>query len=368
MTNLPNTGWTITQSICLELDQLINLFSNRSIMRETVQDYAGLLEAVRPEWVDELVDLTGKSSQGWNFMEALAVLSGQIHTLDYGAATLAMRSMDMDGFRARLLELIHANDLPVDTSNPDLAEMLAGFRQAVFETQNLHPLQDPLQRTRAEVQVLEAILRGGKSHDHFWHWLDRLYYEAYLPWRKTRQPVIDELMQQAQLGLGAESADGTVPALFWLSEMNPLLRIPELKQGVEDGRLRVHFWVEPFALADSFLLLPGEILVTIALPGALYQNFYQFSTRVAARMQALADPTRLVILRLIRNIGMNNTDMAEFLHISRPTVSIHARILRDAGLIRSHAEGRITRHEIIPGELNKLFDDLRVLLDLPDEP
>lgn len=368
MTNSPTTGWTITQSICLELDQVINQFSNYSVMGETAQDYAGLLEAIRPEWVDELVELTGKSSQGRNFLETLAVLSNQIHTLDYASATMTMRSMDLDGFRARLLELIRANDLPMDTTNPDLAVLLARFRQAVFETQNMHLLQDPLIRTRAEAQVLETILRGGKSHDRFWHWLDRLYYEAYLPWRKTRQPVIDELTQQALLGLGVESSQGSVPALFWLSEMNPLLRIPELKAGVEGSHLRVHFWVEPFALADSFLLLPGEILVTIAQPGELYQNFYQFSTRVAARMQALADPTRLVILRLIRNIGMNNTDMAEFLHISRPTVSIHARVLRDAGLIRSHAEGRITRHEIIPGELNKLFADLRVLLDLPDEP
>ncbi len=62
---------------------------------------------------------------------------------------------------------------------------------------------------------------------------------------------------------------------------------------------------------------------------------------------------------------MTNTDMAAYLGLSRPTVSIHAKVLREAGLIRSWEDGRITRHEIDPEAVRKLFQDLEEFLDLP---
>jgi DNA-binding transcriptional ArsR family regulator len=366
MTVKTSTGWTTCQSILLELDSLVNFFGKQGYLHELAQDYSGLLNAIQPEWMNEFDGIIGKSNQGRNFLEKLAIVSGQLRTLDYSTATREIRTLDLDGFRQALVDFLVRSKLPVDVSTPDLAEMLADYSRANYGATAIHLLRDPLMQTQAEMQILRRILRGGEFHEQFWHWLDRLYYEAYLPWRRTREDVLDELVQQARIGLGAENGSGT-PSLFWLPDMNPLLRLPELKSAVESGQLKVHFWVEPFALADSWLLLPGEIFVTIAQPGAIYHNFYQFSSKLAERMQALADPTRLIMLRLIRNIGMNNTDMAEFLKVARPTVSIHAKILRDAGLIRSFAEGRSTKHEILPGELDKLFTDLRMLLDIPDE-
>jgi DNA-binding transcriptional ArsR family regulator len=125
--------------------------------------------------------------------------------------------------------------------------------------------------------------------------------------------------------------------------------------------------VEPFGLADTWLVLPGEVFVSFAEPGEIFENFYSSTQILAKKIQALADPTRLIILRLIRNMGMTNTDMAEFLQISRPTVSIHAKILREAGLIRTEQDGRIMRHEIIPEHVHQLLKDLNRLLDLPPE-
>ena len=70
---------------------------------------------------------------------------------------------------------------------------------------------------------------------------------------------------------------------------------------------------------------------------------------------------------MIRNFGLINTEMAEALGLARQTVSIHAKILREAGLIRSHREGREVRHEIVPSEVHRLFRDLKRLLDLEDQ-
>lgn len=87
---------------------------------------------------------------------------------------------------------------------------------------------------------------------------------------------------------------------------------------------------------------------------------------LATRLHALSDPTRLAILRLIRTFSLDNTMMADYLQISRPTVSIHAKVLREAGFIRTHHEGRQAQHEIVPAALWQLFHDLKAFLDLPE--
>jgi DNA-binding transcriptional ArsR family regulator len=107
------------------------------------------------------------------------------------------------------------------------------------------------------------------------------------------------------------------------------------------------------------------VVVSFAPPGAIYDEFAEYARRLSGGLQALSDPTRLIILRLIRNMGMNNTDMAEYLDLARPTVSIHARILREAGLVHTYADGRAARHEIDTQAIRKLFADLERFLDLP---
>ncbi|MCL4561779.1 MAG: winged helix-turn-helix domain-containing protein, partial [Chloroflexi bacterium] len=201
----------------------------------------------------------------------------------------------------------------------------------------------------------------------FWHWMDRFYYEVYHPWRLQRQNLLEAQTRRALTVLGVKEKRNAIPEISWLPEMNPLLRYPEVKSAVQAGQIGVYFWLEPFGLADSWWVAPGLVIVSFAEPGKIYENYYSFARSLASRTQALADPTRLVILRMIRNIGMTNTDMAKYLGISRPTVSIHARILREAGLIRSLQRGREVRHEILPDEVHRVFHDLEHFLDLPPE-
>jgi DNA-binding transcriptional ArsR family regulator len=167
--------------------------------------------------------------------------------------------------------------------------------------------------------------------------------------------------------LGAREKAGRPPDTAWLPPQNPIQTYPELSQAVQDGRLGVFFWVEPFGLADTWTLFPEFVMVSFAEPGLMYQNFVAYVNEVAERVKALADPTRLTILRLIRHFGLVNTEIANYLEIARPTVSIHAKILREAGMIRSHQEGRVMRHEIVPEEIRRLFRDLEQVLDLPEE-
>ena len=63
------------------------------------------------------------------------------------------------------------------------------------------------------------------------------------------------------------------------------------------------------------------------------------SLPLADRLQALADPTRLRILALLRSMELSVGELAQVLGQSQPRVSRHLKILADAGLVERHKEG-----------------------------
>ena len=58
-----------------------------------------------------------------------------------------------------------------------------------------------------------------------------------------------------------------------------------------------------------------------------------------AALQALADPTRREILERLRNGPLPVGAVAQGLPVSRPAVSQHLRVLKDAGLVSEEREG-----------------------------
>ncbi len=54
---------------------------------------------------------------------------------------------------------------------------------------------------------------------------------------------------------------------------------------------------------------------------------------------ALGDPNRRAIVELLGAGGRSVQELADALPISRPAVSRHLRLLKDAGLVADHAEG-----------------------------
>jgi len=55
--------------------------------------------------------------------------------------------------------------------------------------------------------------------------------------------------------------------------------------------------------------------------------------------RALADPTRRRILKLLRERDMNAGEIAAHFEITKPSLSKHFNILRDAGLIHGDRNG-----------------------------
>lgn len=58
-----------------------------------------------------------------------------------------------------------------------------------------------------------------------------------------------------------------------------------------------------------------------------------------AALQALAEPNRRAILRLVRDRELPAGEIATHFEVSRPAVSQHLRVLKDAGLLHERREG-----------------------------
>ena len=69
---------------------------------------------------------------------------------------------------------------------------------------------------------------------------------------------------------------------------------------------------------------------------------------------ALADPTRRVIFERLRGGAQSVGELASGLPVSRPAVSQHLRVLREARLVRERAEGTRRFYSIDPTGLAAL--------------
>lgn len=67
--------------------------------------------------------------------------------------------------------------------------------------------------------------------------------------------------------------------------------------------------------------------------------------------QAIADPTRRQLLRLLDDQEMPVTVVSEHFPMSRTAVSKHLRILAEAGLVKGRKVGRETRYRLVPEPL-----------------
>lgn len=56
--------------------------------------------------------------------------------------------------------------------------------------------------------------------------------------------------------------------------------------------------------------------------------------------KALSDPTRRRVLELLRQGPKNAGELAEHFQVSKPTMSAHFAVLREAGLIESEKQGK----------------------------
>ena len=82
-----------------------------------------------------------------------------------------------------------------------------------------------------------------------------------------------------------------------------------------------------------------------------------------AALKALGEETRLRIVRLLFKEALGVNEIATRLKASQYNVSKHLRILREAGLLESEAQGK-QRLYMVPAALRKQITANRNVLDL----
>lgn len=357
--------WRLANSIATELD--IGLWLVRAAPHKLPKATTDLRASIPEVWLDELTEIMGPPAGLFYPVEILSRWAGVMLEDSYEVATLAMRELTVDDAIERSAAM--ASLVPDESLPPleRLADLERRMEAELIEKSGLPaPSDGALARRQAEVvDVASRALRGQELHGRFWHWLDRFYYNAYDAWREAARPLMDAERQRAIAELGGESGTG-VPPLDWLDQTHPLRQFEGFRDLIESGRTELVFWVEPLGVPTLWTLVPGMLLTSFGESGPKFEQFDEFLDETAAALKALADPTRLKILRLIRMFELDNTEIAAHLEVSRPTVSVHARTLREAGLITTRHEGRRAAHVLDEEAVRALFQKIRVLLDLPE--
>lgn len=80
--------------------------------------------------------------------------------------------------------------------------------------------------------------------------------------------------------------------------------------------------------------------------------------------KALADPTRRQVLQLLRKGPLSAGELAEHFPVSKPTMSAHFAVLREAGLVDSDKQGKAIIYRLRMSVLEEALMEFSALLGL----
>ncbi|OMH24548.1 transcriptional regulator [Tersicoccus phoenicis] len=87
------------------------------------------------------------------------------------------------------------------------------------------------------------------------------------------------------------------------------------------------------------------------------------AARAAAVLKALADPTRLRLVSMVRSSARECCvcELSEPFDLSQPTISHHLKLLVDAGVLRRERRGTWSYYSIVPGSVEPALTALQTL-------
>jgi DNA-binding transcriptional ArsR family regulator len=134
-------------------------------------------------------------------------------------------------------------------------------------------------------------------------------------------------------------------------------RLPDILNKVEAGQQPLLFVPCLFFGSSMYLELSG--LVTIGTGVGQGDAVARAQTEsVARRLKAVADPTRLALLHSLATAPSTVGELAVLFRLAQPTVSMHVKVLRENGLVRSQREGGRLRLSVDAGAVELLLHEL----------
>jgi DNA-binding transcriptional ArsR family regulator len=250
--------------------------------------------------------------------------------------------------------------------------VLADYGGLLF-AQNLDEILDDLPGSADDLSRVGLSAESPADRRHFIERLTRLQHEPELrrryagvlrdlwepmrpEWESKGLPeVLGVCRRTAQrLDLGAPLQE-VVPAIAAVSRKKAEWR-SLIDEAVETGRLALI----PGYFGGSWSLwdLPYHVVVSFSGGADPLADAKNSGQRLAPRLHALGDPTRLSILLYLAERATSVGEVARRFELAQPTVSAHLRALRGAGLVTgTRSEGR-TVYQVEQGRLAHLLQDL----------
>jgi DNA-binding transcriptional ArsR family regulator len=240
----------------------------------------------------------------------------------------------------------------ISSTDPD--ELWAGIESAVAtipldlsmpseSPEDREIFLDRFRKLRESPELLRSYLAVLQE---VWAPVDEMWQQAL--------PIVEEvgrtLMAQFERGRSLESL---IPRGCDILDE----RLPEILAKVEAGH---PFLFVPclFFGTSMYIEVPGLVIIGVGVN----QDDVEARARtesVARRLKAVADPTRLAILHSLANAPSTVGDLAQVFRLAQPTVSMHVKVLRENGLVRSERQDGRLRLSADAAAVELLLDELR---------
>lgn len=204
---------------------------------------------------------------------------------------------------------------------------------------------------------LSALQRSARLRRTYFELLSELW-SAVAPWWKSEgAPAVERTSADVRRALDRGASWYEVVSTECPTFVEHL---PEIIERSERGCPVV---LAPCAFFGRglYLELPGCILVGFGVQGAA-QIARARTEQVVRPLRGLADPTRLAIFGYLKPGPATVSDIAEAFLLSQPTVSVHVKRLREAGLVTAERRGNRLEISIDETVTELLATDLATLL------
>jgi DNA-binding transcriptional ArsR family regulator len=155
-----------------------------------------------------------------------------------------------------------------------------------------------------------------------------------------KSELLTELSQGVKFADGLLEKELILAPAYWTT---PLV----IYRDLDENRTLILFGARPAHMSD----IPGELV-----PDDLLR-----------KLKALADPTRLKILRYLSQEELMPSELARRLHLRAPTVTHHLSELRLAGLVNLRLQGQEKRYTARQEALRAAFESLHTFLNAESE-
>jgi DNA-binding transcriptional ArsR family regulator len=218
-------------------------------------------------------------------------------------------------------------------------------------------LEMPSERPEERAVFLDRMRRLRESPELLRSYLD-LLREVWEPvddmWQQA-QPIIEEagrhLISQFERG---RSLNLLIPAGCDTLRAEQ----PRIVSTVEAGQVPLQFVPCLFFGSSMYLEFSGLVVIGTGV-GQGDVAARARTESVAKRLKAVADPTRLALLHSLASSPSTVGELAHLYRLAQPTVSMHVKVLRQNGLVRSERmDGRL-RLSADPVAVEALFRDMR---------